>query len=80
MIEQNYVYKNTVSENTQDEQTINYLVNFPSSDDCFIQVTRETTQTNSSLTYVWIKTHTESSCTFVYRKNNYGNIYIYIRN
>ena len=80
MIEQDYVFENTVSSDSQVEQTINYSVIFPSNDTCFIQVTRETTQTNSSLCYAWVKTHTESYCTFIYRRNNYGNIYIHVRN
>ena len=80
MIEQDFVYKNTVSTNDQVERTINFLVIFPSSDNCFIQIAREGEQTNSSLMYAWIKTHTEANCTFIYRQNNYGNVYIHARN
>ena len=80
LIEQDYVYKNTVTSDSQVEQTINYLVHLPSTDDGFIQVTRETTQSNSSKNYAWVKTHTESYCTFVYRQNDYGNVYISVRN
>ena len=80
MIEQDFVYKNTITSDTQVEQTIDYLVYLPSLDNCFIQVTRETTQSNSSKNYTWVKTHTESNCTFVYRRNDYGNVYINVRN
>lgn len=80
MIEQDFVFENTTSSNTQVEQTINFPVLLSSSDNCFIQVTRETTQTNSTYCYVWVESHTEESCTFVYRQNNYGNVYIHVRN
>lgn len=80
MIEQDFVFENTTSSDSQVEQTINFPVLLPSSDNCFIQVTRETTQTNSSKNYAWVKTHTESYCTFVYRQNDYGNVYISVRN
>ena len=80
MIEQDYVFKNTTSSSTQVVQTINYLVHLPSSNNCFIQIARETEQENSGYTYAWIKTHTETNCTFFYRQNNYGNVYIHVQN
>ena len=80
LIEQDYVFENTTSSDTQVEQTINYLVYLPSTDDGFIQVTRETTQSNSLKNYAWVKTHTEKDCTFVYRRNDYGSVYINVRN
>ena len=80
LIEQDYVFENTTSSDSQVEQTINYLVYLPSADDSFIQITRESTQTNSEKNYAWIKSHTEKDCTFIYRRNNYGNVYINVRN
>ena len=72
-LEQHYRYQVDASSDTQASQTWTYPVSFKSQV-VSAQTTRITDQTNSQLTYSWISALSIYSATFVYRKNNAGEV------